>query len=130
MHALILSRFMIDYARVLLRAMAPTRRNAEGLADAVLIAAVYVGQMEGRPMTAYKLAQFCGITRPTVVRKIRELVAAGLLEMHEGVPRVPVHIIEGEAFAANVTELAALINKAARDLSKLDTKAIARRQKK
>lgn len=130
MRALILSRLLVDYSRVMFRAMTPRRRNAEGLADAVLIAAVYVGQTEGRPMSAHKLSQFCGITRPTVVRKIRELVAAGLLEIHNGAPRIPLHSINSDAFRANTKELAAIVNRAARDLSKLDTKPIAPRRKK
>lgn len=130
MRALILSRLVVDYSRILLRTIAPMRRNAEGLADSVLISAVYIGQQEGRPMTAHKLAQFCSIPRPTVVRKLRELVAIGLLEMSDGAARIPAATLASRELEKNTAELAKLVHRAARELSKLDTKAIARRTKK
>ncbi|WP_367949109.1 helix-turn-helix domain-containing protein [Paraburkholderia sp. NMBU_R16] len=42
--------------------------------------AVAIGDLEGRPLTAYKLAQYIGMPRPTVIRKLASMTCAGLVE--------------------------------------------------
>lgn len=46
----------------------------------LLCMAVGVGQMEGKPMSALKLAQYIGMPRPTAMRKLAELQALGLIQ--------------------------------------------------
>lgn len=130
MRALILSRLLIDYAQILLRIVGPKRRNAEGLADALLLAAVYVGQHGGRPMTAHKLAQVSGIPRPTVARKMRELEAVGLLVIAQGAGRVSDGLLDSPEFDAESKRVERLLHRTCRQLSKLDTDLIAQREKK
>jgi DNA-binding transcriptional ArsR family regulator len=47
--------------------------------DLLIRSAVYLGTIEGRPMTAAKLATYVGIPRPTVVRHLRALERRGLV---------------------------------------------------
>jgi hypothetical protein len=48
--------------------------------ELVLIAAVLIGQAEGKPMNASKLATYAGIPRTTVIRKLQALARRGVLE--------------------------------------------------
>ncbi|WP_253641363.1 hypothetical protein [Bradyrhizobium sp. USDA 4545] len=62
--------------------MAPDKQAQFGSRTALLMigAAVYVSTVEGRPITAKKLAGFVGQPRPTVVRRLRVLNRLGVLE--------------------------------------------------
>lgn len=55
------------------------RRFTSNAADVLLICAVAIGDLEARPMTAFKLAQYIGMPRPTVVRKLARMARAGLV---------------------------------------------------
>ena len=48
--------------------------------DLLIRAAVYLGTVEGRPMTATKLATYVGIPRPTVLRRLRALEKRRIVE--------------------------------------------------
>jgi hypothetical protein len=51
--------------------------------DAILITlAIYIGEFEGWPTTAFKLSQFLGMPRSTMTRKADAMVKAGYLERH------------------------------------------------
>lgn len=62
----------------LLQAEQAERFGAEAQ-DLLLVCGVCVGQAEGRPLTAHKLAQLAGQARPSVVRRLAALEAAGLV---------------------------------------------------
>ncbi|KVR94057.1 hypothetical protein WK28_14340 [Burkholderia vietnamiensis] len=55
------------------------RRFASNAPDVLLICAVAIGDLEARPMTAFKLAQYIGMLRPTVIRRLASMVRAGLV---------------------------------------------------
>jgi hypothetical protein len=46
----------------------------------ILAATIAKGHVEGRPFIAAKLGHFLGIPRPTVLRKVEPLIAAGVVE--------------------------------------------------
>lgn len=48
--------------------------------DLLIRAAVYLGTVEGRPMTASKLATYVGIPRPTVLRRLHALERRRIVE--------------------------------------------------
>jgi DNA-binding IclR family transcriptional regulator len=49
--------------------------------DFLLIgAAVYLSTIEGRPLTASKLADYVGMPRASVIRKLRTLIRRGAIE--------------------------------------------------
>ena len=50
----------------------------------LLLAGVMVGGTEGRPMTAYTLAQYVGMPHPTVFRRLPVLAARGLVQKLDG----------------------------------------------
>ncbi len=47
--------------------------------DLILVGAIFVGQAEGRPMNATKLAAFAGMPRATVIRRLAVLIREGLV---------------------------------------------------
>ncbi|WP_441227979.1 helix-turn-helix domain-containing protein [Tardiphaga sp. 20_F10_N6_6] len=49
--------------------------------DALLCCAVYIGHAEGRPMKAANLAEYTGIPRSTVTRKLKGFKRAGLFDV-------------------------------------------------
>ncbi|AWM87343.1 helix-turn-helix domain-containing protein [Microvirga sp. 17 mud 1-3] len=94
----------------------------------ILCCAIHVGHAEGRPMSASKLADYAGMPRPTVIRKLRELEACGAIERTAGGGFVMsrTHAFYGRG--AMISEAARLIHKAAGKLSKMDSKGIAPRR--
>lgn len=59
----------------------PDRFGTE-IGDLLIRASIYLGTIEGHPMTAAKIASHIGIPRPTVVRRLRALERRGLIEKH------------------------------------------------
>lgn len=47
--------------------------------DLILVGAIFVGQAEDRPMNATKLADFAGMPRPTVIRRLAVLIREGVV---------------------------------------------------
>lgn len=88
--------------------------------DVMLLCAIFVGQHENRPMTASKLAQYVGIPRPTVVRKLQAMKAAGLVAIsaagHVITLELPDLNVDWQYVSAAVTA----IKDAATKLSKMD----------
>jgi hypothetical protein len=97
-------------------------------ADCVLLcAAVYIGQCERRPMTAGKLADFIGMPRPTVNRKLGQLKKRGVVFHNSrqqwcitsGNPEIARRI------AVSIDALLPLVHSAAAKLSKMDSATVA-----
>lgn len=92
----------------------------------ILLAVIY-GHAQGRPMTSSDLAGFLGMPRATVVRKLREAVAAGYVEsLTVGQRRVV--LFPKANHPSKVANLATTLNRALDQfgkLSKMDTKALA-----
>lgn len=76
-----LARLWIELTRELSRAGSPESHAQFGTraGDLLLRAAIYVGTVEGRPLTAAKLATYVGMSRPTVVRHLRALERGGMV---------------------------------------------------
>ena len=96
--------------------------------DVLLCAAILIGQADRRPMTAAKLADACGIPRPTVVRKLRELEEAGVVIMQDSQATLALDRVNDPEMIAAVEAITAGIIRAAAELSKMDSKAIAREE--
>lgn len=77
-----LARLWIELTRQIHETVAPDKQAQFGSRTALLMigAAVYVSTVEGRPITAKKLAGFVGQPRPTVVRRLHVLNRLGVLE--------------------------------------------------
>jgi hypothetical protein len=106
-----------------LRTISLVRYNGDlgpNIVDIVLSMAVFIGQHEGRPFTAHKLAQYLRMPRPTVTRKLDRMVRGGVLERQGTKYSVRDEYLDrGEAIGM-MRELAQIIYSACRFLPNLD----------
>jgi DNA-binding transcriptional ArsR family regulator len=76
------ARALLDIMRI--AAKHDQEHGADGPASQVetllLLWSIYVGQYEGRPLSASKLALYTGMPRPTIMRKLAPLMALGKVE--------------------------------------------------
>ncbi len=77
-----LAQLWLELTRQIHKISAPDKQLQFGNRANVLIVgvAVYLGTIEGRPMTATKLAAFIGMPRPTVLRRLKLLCRRGVVE--------------------------------------------------
>ncbi|MGL3208667.1 helix-turn-helix domain-containing protein [Bradyrhizobium sp. BR 1433] len=57
--------------------------------DLLIDTAVFIGTVEERPMTATKLANYVGMPRPTVIRRLNILRRRGSVERRGSIYRTP-----------------------------------------
>ncbi|MCC8946024.1 helix-turn-helix domain-containing protein [Bradyrhizobium sp. Arg62] len=81
----------IELARGLSSAIAPDMQAKFGsrIGNLLIAAAVYIGTIEGRPMSVSKIASFVGMPRATVIRRLHELRRYGTVERVRGTYRTP-----------------------------------------
>lgn len=94
--------------------------------DFIVAGAVFVGQAEGRPLNASKVADFAGMPRPTVVRKLAELEAEGIVAKNGRTFTIPGELANSEDAVAAASAAKKQIVDAATKLSKLDTVPVAK----
>ena len=94
-------------------------------ADFVLVGAVFVGQAEGRPLNASKIADFAGLPRATAIRRLIELEQIGIVKRHGKTYTIDRAVANSDAVldAGNAARRQ-IVDTAAR-LSKMDTEPIA-----
>ncbi|WP_223855288.1 helix-turn-helix domain-containing protein [Ralstonia solanacearum] len=56
------------------------RRFGARAADLLILIGVMIGEAEGRPLGAFKLAELVGVPRPTVIRRLARMARAGLVQ--------------------------------------------------
>ena len=78
-NAALMMRRAVDDMRALSMVLLGQHRFASHAGDVLLLAAVAIGDMEQRPMTAYKLAAYVGMPRGTVLRRLARMARAGLV---------------------------------------------------
>lgn len=78
---LLFCKVELEIHRNAARALFETDRFGSCAPDTALCAAILVGQLEHQPMTALKLADYVGMPRATVARKLRELQEMHLVEV-------------------------------------------------
>lgn len=78
---LIQVRFLLDLVRLMSARTAQQRLSFD---QVELLAAVVMGELEGRPFHASSLASFLEVPRPTLVRKMAALANAGFIERRDG----------------------------------------------
>jgi hypothetical protein len=86
-----LARLWIELTRQLHRSVAPDLQEQFGSrANLLLIGiAIYLGTIEGRPLTASKLAAYVGMPRASVIRRLGILCRRGAVERKGAVYRTP-----------------------------------------
>lgn len=124
---LVIARHILDVMKAAALVFLGTEYGASAADEVMLCAAVYVGQAEGRMMTAGKLAEYVGMPRPTVVRKLRGLKQRGVVDCtasgHWGLATYSPEI--ASRLQGGIDALLPLIHKASAKLSKLDGGRIA-----
>lgn len=122
----IVAKLFLEITRVASTEWLGSVNHAADAGMLMLALAAYIGHLEGRTMTAAKLAAYAGMPRPTAIRKLEELSRRGVLKRVEGgrweCMTVPGYTREKKI----VRQTVALILKAAVTLSKMDGDAIAR----
>lgn len=116
---------VIDVLRIMTAAVFDGRRSAEVTTDILLGCAVLVGQAEGHPLNASKVAEFAGVSRPTAVRRLMAMVEIGVLERKGRAYLVPDKVANNPRLLATAAELRTMIIKAGVKLSTLDTQELA-----
>jgi DNA-binding transcriptional ArsR family regulator len=123
----VVAKLLLDMARLIATAFLDSEYPASDADALLLCTAIYIGQCELRPMTAGKLAEFIGMPRPTVTRKLSNLEARGLVIANSRKQwRISIHKPEVTARIAALNDAPLqLIHGSAAMLSKMDTQRIA-----
>jgi DNA-binding transcriptional ArsR family regulator len=123
---MILMRLIIDLSREAYASRNDDDYFGANWERALLMMAVAIGQMEGRPMSASKIAQYIGVPRATASRKLDELSAMGLLSKNDQKQFVIVSLdVHAPRLAHAIDAMERLVRMASTELSRLDSVAIA-----
>lgn len=98
--------------------------------EALLCTAMFIGQAEGKPMTAAKIAEYIGMPRPSAIRKLHSLKIRGVVRQVDNrrwciavdVPEINARVSAAERAQRDN------IRRATAKLSKMDSAAIARQK--
>jgi hypothetical protein len=113
---LIQARFLLDLVRLL----DPLPGVHGGHFEmTMIVVGVVFGELEGRPFQASKLAEFLRMPRPTLVRRLKDLVEDGIIERRGGRYFANPERINSPAFATRTAQVSALILAAADDIQRL-----------
>lgn len=90
--------------------------------DCLILFAVVVGYFEQKPLTHSKLADYVGLPRPTVIRRVRRLVKGRYLQYErDGTIITPKDRLVGDRAIRLAERYARHIRNASASLSKMDT---------
>src|SRR5215475_3076701 len=87
--------------------------------------AIMVGHAENKPMSATKIAQYIGLPRSTVIRKLNQFLGAGVIARHGNVYLLAKHRAENQT--RYVTEAMHIFRTAEKDLKASELGAQKRR---
>src|SRR5262245_20758933 len=85
-----------------------------------VMGSIYLADLAGRPATASMLSRTTGIPRATVLRRLKRLSKAGIVECVEGRYRVVRAVVNSPESVCLLKRSVARIKEAARKLSRLD----------
>lgn len=71
------ARSVIDFMKTYVATYAPEEHVSDMALEMIISCAIFIGQTEGRPMTAGDVSAITGIPRTTVVRKINAAERSG-----------------------------------------------------
>lgn len=122
---LLVAKAVIEILRVMGSAYFKTERFGACADDGILCSAIFIGQAEGKPMGPSKLAYYAGMPRPSVVRKLRKMEAAGYVERDaDGCYLLPYSILNSDDVVAATKTTVKCITDASAKLSKMDSSAV------
>ncbi len=118
---LIILKALLDIVREFCTAYFPGKRHGACVEDLLILCAIFVGQAEGRPLNTSKVADFVGMARPTVIRKLSALERAKVLERQGGLFTIRMDRVNSDAAVAACDAACKLFVTTTAKLSKLDT---------
>lgn len=74
---IVVAKTMLDIARLFSSSYFQDERFGSRADDLLLYAALFIGHAESKPMNASKLAEYAGLARPTVIRKLNAMEKRG-----------------------------------------------------
>lgn len=120
--ALIACQLLIEMVRTSARVFNDGENISQNYSDLLLTCAIYLGEAEGKPMSAGKLAIFIGMPRPTVLRRLADLEARShTYKDARGSWRIPANEMLWKKITVAVRQNVACIQRASLALSKMDT---------
>ncbi len=120
------ARLHLDLARTMARLYLGTELYGTHSDEVILCCAILIGQTERRPMTAAKLADYAGMPRPTVVRKLRALESRGMVVMVDNAATLSIDRVNHFIPPGTIRQaLGAHIRSVEAELSKMDGDEIA-----
>lgn len=126
-YGLVTARLVLDIMRCVSVLFLSEDSASQSHDFALISVGLFIGQAEGKPMSASKLASYIGMPRPTLIRKLRQLQSAGIAKpalkgwrINTDDPQVQ------RRLDVCKTETLNLLRKATAELSRLDSMAIAR----
>lgn len=93
--------------------------------DVLLCCAILVGQVERRAMTPGNLADYIGMPRTTVTRRLKVLARRELVELVDGKAYLTIESLNRDPRMGTVHVMLQRVHRAAAVLSKMDSKPIA-----
>lgn len=118
-------KMMLEIMRGFCLAYFKGSRFGSCASDLVLLGAIFVGQAEGRPMNASKLADFAGMPRPTVIRRLAVLIRDGVVARVPNGFEVCTALVNSPAVVAATVAARKQIAHTSTKLSKLDATRVA-----
>lgn len=118
---------IIDILRSYSLAHFGTDRIGENLEEILIGCSVLIGQAEGRPMSVTDVAEFLGMARATVDRKLKTAAAAGHLDAVRAGRRVQ-YFIKNHSdpqITGHILRIISRLQTVCHDLSKMDDSGVA-----
>lgn len=122
---LTLGRCVLSLLRIVHRTYMGEHRSLGRDVDTMLVCiAVYVGHIEGRPMTANKLAHFLEMPRSTVLRRLAYLRKVGDIRRMDSEYVMTDKVLGHSEAERSANEMISAIRQAYEALPKMDSKTI------
>jgi predicted transcriptional regulator len=118
-------RLTLDLMRGVAESMRKVRKTRYKPGTCALVMAVAIGDLESRPMSAAKIAEYIGIPRTSVLRRLQGLERAGMIARNGDATFVLAH----EEVCDVGRDALKIIHRAALELSKMDDDAIAAKRR-
>lgn len=127
-HRLVIAKMLIEVMRLLTSTYFEVDTFGSMADEVLLCIAVFIGQAEGRPFNAYKLASFVGVPRASVIRKMKQLEKRGAVQRKSsGVYVLPIDALNSREVINTLAPVIQCIVDTGRQLSKMDSVQVVKR---
>lgn len=118
-------RLAITIIRMMTKTYFDNERFGVTADELILCLSIFIGQVEGKPMNASKLAEYAGLPRPSAIRKLASLRRRELIFCRDGAYFIPEHLLNDEQAVASARRIRRELLNTARMVSKMDSLTVA-----